>query len=248
MPDAAQTQCQKQDDRKSRSRTTENYRSETITGKIQAERFDRPTGTTAWSSMNLEVRHGSFRDSSRTHIALSHSPKPAAGHRRHFQKKAGKLFEIIACGSSTPAGRLCAEIIPDSSWKRRHQALPICQPVRTPPAACPFAGGSSLGATRPGRAVAQMHLTPSSPGLHPTRCLNRSRRTHRRVASGRARPWFPGLARNHAGTLGGSASAQHCRKWPGSEIRVQSGTSGLPEYRLRRSATFALDPRFVTLT
>jgi putative toxin-antitoxin system antitoxin component (TIGR02293 family) len=39
------------------------------------------------------------------------------------KKKAGQLFEIVARGSSLPTGRLRAEIIPDSSWKRAGTTL-----------------------------------------------------------------------------------------------------------------------------
>jgi putative toxin-antitoxin system antitoxin component (TIGR02293 family) len=39
------------------------------------------------------------------------------------KKKAGQLFEMVARGSSLPAGRLRAEIIPNSSWKRSGDTL-----------------------------------------------------------------------------------------------------------------------------
>jgi putative toxin-antitoxin system antitoxin component (TIGR02293 family) len=56
------------------------------------------------------------------------SPAPAIrrvseGESGVSKKKAGQLFEIVARGSSLPTGRLRAEIIPDSSWKRAGATL-----------------------------------------------------------------------------------------------------------------------------
>ena len=39
------------------------------------------------------------------------------------KKQASQLFERVASGSSLPVGRLRAEIIPDSSWKRSGKTL-----------------------------------------------------------------------------------------------------------------------------
>jgi putative toxin-antitoxin system antitoxin component (TIGR02293 family) len=49
----------------------------------------------------------------------------AAAHADHGISKtqASRLFERVASGSSLPVGRLRAEIIPDSSWKRSGKTL-----------------------------------------------------------------------------------------------------------------------------
>lgn len=39
------------------------------------------------------------------------------------RKKAAQLFTVIARGSALPVGKLRAEIIPDSSWKRSGETL-----------------------------------------------------------------------------------------------------------------------------
>jgi putative toxin-antitoxin system antitoxin component (TIGR02293 family) len=56
--------------------------------------------------------------------SLHHLIRAAAQADRGISKtQASRLFERVASGSSLPVGRLRAEIIPDSSWKRSGRTL-----------------------------------------------------------------------------------------------------------------------------
>lgn len=66
------------------------------------------------------LRKASLRSTATHSPVLRHVSEAESGVSK---KKAGQLFEIVARGSSLPAGRLRAEIIPDSSWKRSGATL-----------------------------------------------------------------------------------------------------------------------------
>ncbi len=57
-------------------------------------------------------------------VSVLRKPAALAAERSISKKKAGRLFEIVASGSSVPASRLRGEIIPSSSWKRAGETLP----------------------------------------------------------------------------------------------------------------------------
>ena len=66
------------------------------------------------------LRKASARSTTTHSSILRHALEAATGVSK---KKAGQLFEMIARGSALPTGRLRAEIIPDSSWKRSGATL-----------------------------------------------------------------------------------------------------------------------------
>jgi putative toxin-antitoxin system antitoxin component (TIGR02293 family) len=71
------------------------------------------------------VRSTSGRGSSGPPSRSLHNLIRAAAQADHGISKtqASRLFERLASGSSLPVGRLRAEIIPDSSWKRSGKTL-----------------------------------------------------------------------------------------------------------------------------
>ena len=86
--------------------------------KKQAEaRAATASGRTSRSTSAQGSSESPFR-------SLHHLIRAAAQADRGISKtQASRLFERVASGSSLPVGRLRAEIIPDSSWKRSGKTL-----------------------------------------------------------------------------------------------------------------------------
>src|SRR5271163_748134 len=81
--------------------------------------------TRATSESGRPTRSTSARASSGSpSLSLQNLVRAAAQAEHGISKtQASRLFERVASGSSLPVGRLRAEIIPDSSWKRSGKTL-----------------------------------------------------------------------------------------------------------------------------
>lgn len=78
------------------------------------------TSETGGTNRSTSARSPSAASSRSIHHLLRSAAQADQGiSKRH----ASRLFERVASGSSLPVGRLRAEIIPDSSWKRSGKTL-----------------------------------------------------------------------------------------------------------------------------